>query len=305
VRSLLIPFNLGKAVREKDPANNLELLAGDVVTIFGVNDVPVPLEKRTQFVSIGGEVKVPGFYQLKTGETLTQLIQRAGGLTNDAFAYGTVFTRESTRRQQQANLDLAVRRMEADIASQTASELQNITGSDKATGVEAQVQSQRVLAARLKGLKASGRISLEMTPINPVYPELKLEDGDRIIVPNSPDFIGVVGAVMAETSFIYRANTTANNYLARAGATRDAEVDSAMIIRADGSVETDLSAANSWFGRGTTVLTRPMYPGDTLFVPEKVDRRTGYSKFIQGAKDWTSILYQFGIGAAALKTLRQ
>ncbi len=305
VRSILIPFNLSKAVREKDPVNNLELLPGDVVTIFGVSEVPVPIEKRTQFVSIGGEVKVPGIYQLKSGETLSQLIQRAGGLTTDAFAYGTVFTRESTRRQQQANLDQAVRRMEADIAGQTASELQNITSGDKAIGIDAQVQSQRILAARLRNLKASGRISLEMTPVNPVFPDLKLEDSDRIIVPNSPDFIGVVEAVMAETSFIYRANATANNYLTRAGATRDAEVESAMIIRADGSVETDLSATNSWFGRGTTVLSRLMYPGDTLFVPEKVDRRTGYSKFIQGAKDWTAILYQFDIGAAALKTLRQ
>jgi SLBB domain len=305
VRSLLIPFNLSKAIRDKDPASNLELFPGDVVTIFGVNDVPVPLEKRTQFVNIGGEVKVPGFYQLNPGETLTQLIQRAGGITTNAFAYGTVFTRESTRRQQQANLEQAVRRMESDIAGQTAAELQNVTGTEKGAGVEAQVLSQRILAGRLKALKASGRIALEMNPQNSTFPDIKLEDGDRILVPNSPDFVGVVGAVLAETSFIHRSNATAQHYLDRAGPTRDAEAESSMIIRADGSVEADLSTSNSWFGRGSTVLSRTLYPGDTLFVPEKVDRRTGYSKFIQGAKDWTAILYQFGIGAAALKTLRQ
>jgi protein involved in polysaccharide export with SLBB domain len=304
VRSVLIPFNLSKAVREKDPANNLELLAGDVVTIFGVNDVPVPLEKRTQFVSIGGEVKVPGFYQLKTGETLTQLIQRAGGLTNDAFAYGTVFTRESTRRQQQANLDQAAKRIESDIASQTATELQNITDSEKAA-LQGQLQGQRILLRRLQGLRASGRIALEMSVQAPAFPELRLEDGDRVIVPNSPDFIGVVGAVTAESSFIYKANTQASHYLERAGPTRDAEEDSSMIIRADGSVESDRSIERSWFGRGSTILSRTMYPGDTLFVPEKIDRRTGYTKFIQGAKDWTSILYQFGLGVAAIKILRQ
>jgi protein involved in polysaccharide export with SLBB domain len=304
VRSVLIPFNLSKAVREKDPASNLELLPGDVVTIFGVNDVPVPLEKRTQFVSIGGEVKVPGYYQLKPGETLPQLVQRAGGLTSDAFAYGTVFTRESTRRQQQLNLEQAVRRIESDIASQTATELQNVSDADRSS-LSAQLAGQRILLRRLQGLRASGRIALEMVPGAPVFPDLKLEDGDRVVVPNSPDFIGVVGAVTAETSFIYRANTTAAHYLQRAGPTRDAEEDSAMIIRADGSVESDLSAARSWFGVGSNVLSRTMYPGDTLFVPEKIDRRTGYSKFIQGAKDWTSILYQFGLGVAAIKILRQ
>ncbi len=304
VRSVLIPFNLGRAIRDKDPASNLELQSGDVVTIFGVNDVPVPQEKRTQFVTLGGEVKVPGYYQLTAGETLNQLIQRAGGLARDAFPYGTVFARESTRRQQQANLDQAVRRMEADINSQSATLLQN-TRAETAALVEGQVQSQRLLVARLRTLKASGRIALEMSHENPVFPDIKLEDGDRIVVPNAPDFVGVVGAVMAETSFIYRAEALASHYLNRAGLTRDAEEESSMIIRADGSVDSDLSISRSWFGRGTTVLTKPLYPGDTLFVPEKVDRTTGYTKFIQGAKDWTSILYQFGLGVAGLKVLRQ
>jgi protein involved in polysaccharide export with SLBB domain len=79
VKTILIPFNLGKAIKDKDPANNIELMPGDVVTIFGVDDIPVPLEKRTQFVRIGGEVKIPGIYQLTPGETLPQLLQRAGG----------------------------------------------------------------------------------------------------------------------------------------------------------------------------------------------------------------------------------
>jgi protein involved in polysaccharide export with SLBB domain len=304
VRSVLIPFNLGRAIRDKDTASNIELQSGDVVTIFNVSDVPVPQEKRTQFVTLGGEVKVPGFYQLTSGETLSQLIQRAGGLARDAFPYGTVFTRESTRRQQQANLDQAVRRMEADISSQSATLLQN-TRAENSALVEGQVQSQRLLVARLRTLKASGRIALEMNHKIPVFPDIKLEDGDRIVVPNAPDFIGVVGAVMAETSFLYRAEALASHYLNRAGLTRDAEEESSMIIRADGSVDSDLRVSRSWFGRGTSVLTKPLYPGDTLFVPEKVDRTTGYTKFIQGAKDWTSILYQFGLGVAGLKVLRQ
>jgi protein involved in polysaccharide export with SLBB domain len=306
VRSQLIPFNLGKAIRDKDPANNLELLPGDVVTIFGVRDVPVPQERRSQFVNIGGEVRVPGYYQIQRGETLKQLVERAGGLTADAFAYGTVFTRESTRIQQQKNLEQAVRRMEADVASQTAQELQNVRGDGQnAAAVQAQVEAQRQLVARLRTLKASGRIALEMSPDNPVFPELKLEDGDNVVVPNRPDFIGVVGAVVAETSFIYRPKAPAGFYLDRAGPTREAEEESSMIIRADGTVETDYSISRSWFGRGSNLLSRPMGPGDTLFVPEKIDRRTGYTKFIQGAKDWTSILYQFGLGVAAIKVLRE
>lgn len=67
---------------------------------------------------------------------------------------------------------------------------------------------------------------------------------------------------------------------------------------------TERSAANrSWFG-GNGFSSKELYPGDAVFVPEKIDRRTAYSQFIQGAKDWTAILYQFGLGAAAIKTIR-
>ena len=44
-------------------------------------------------------------------------------------------------------------------------------------------------------------------------------------------------------------------------------------------------------------------PGDTVVVPEKADRETAYSAFVRGAKDWTAILAQFGLGAAAFKSL--
>ena len=53
------------------------------------------------------------------------------------------------------------------------------------------------------------------------------------------------------------------------------------------------------------VKAKPLYPGDAIFVPEKLDRRTGYVQFMTAAKDWTQLIYQMGIGAAAIKTLRQ
>lgn len=302
VRSQLLPFNLGRAVRDKDPAHNLALQPGDVVTVFGVKDLPVPLEKRTQFVRIAGEVKVPGIYQVQPGETLPELLQRAGGFSANAYPYGLVFSRESTRAQQQVNLDQAVRRMEADIGSRSATSLQNLPDQDK-TLAQAQQETQRLMLARLRSLKASGRIALEMQPDAAELPAIALEDGDQITVPHKPGFVGVFGAVMAETSFIYRADASVRDYLDRAGLTADAEDDAALIIRADGSVESN-PAVRSWVSAGGSFMARKLQPGDSVFVPEKVDRRTAYTRFIQGAKDWTAILYQFGLGAAGLKTLR-
>jgi protein involved in polysaccharide export with SLBB domain len=300
VRTVLIPFNLGRAVKSKDPANDIVLQPGDVVTIFGVNDLAVPLEKRTQFVRVSGEVMVPGIYQIQPGETLPQLMRRAGGYSQNAFPFGLVFSRESTRVQQQANLDKSIRRMEATISQQSATVLENVTDPAKSGNVQLQLTGQKTMLSRLQSLRASGRIALDMDPSNPVLPSIGLEDGDTVVVPPRPSFVSVFGEVMAENASLHRPSFTVSDYLDKAGVTRDADLDAVMIVRADGSLEGNTQS--SWFSSG--VMAKRLNPGDTIFVPGIVDRRTAYSKFVEGAKDWTAIFYQFGLGAAGLKTLK-
>lgn len=302
VKTELIPFNLSKAIRDKDPANNIELQPGDVVTIFGVKDVPVPMAKRSHFVNIGGEVNVPGIYQIQPGETLNALIQRAGGLTVNAYAYGTTFSRESTRRQQQANLNEAIEQMQAQSEAVATSLLQNQSTTD-AAAIQAQVAAQRQTLARMRALRASGRIALEMHPDKHEFPALMLEDGDTITVPLRPSFVAVFGSVLAKTSFIYRKGDTVGDYINRAGPTRDADLEGALLIRADGTVVAN-EAQRSFVGFGNrSFMTTELKPGDGVFVPEVLDKRTSYTRFMQGAKDWTALLYQFGLGAAGFKAL--
>lgn len=304
VKTTLIHFNLGKAIHQKDPQHDLQLQPGDVVTIFSVNDIPVPKEKLTQYVKVSGEVKVPGLYQIQPGETLPQLIERAGGITRNAYVYGTLFTRESTRAQQQSNIEAAVRRLEAQVSSQASTVAQNQPDTASGNSLQAQMLAQRQMLERLRNLRASGRVTLDMEHDRPQLPPLALEDGDNINVPHQPNFVGVYGAVLAETSFIHKTDLTVADYIDRAGPTREADLEAALLIRADGSVVAN-RANRSWLGFGhNRFLNTRMYPGDSLFIPEVIDRRTAYTQFIQGAKDWTQILYQFGIGAAAYKTLK-
>lgn len=300
----LISFNLREAVLERKASSNPELKPGDVVTIFSVKDIPVSLSKRAQFVRLGGEVNRPGVYQIEPGETLPQIIKRAGGLTPSAYVYGTVLTRESVRKQQRTNLDQAIRRFEADSSSQLAAASQNVQDTDKATVLAQSQAAQRQTLARLRSLEPTGRVSLELNPMRTVLPDLLLEDGDQITIPFRADYVSVYGAVLSESSFIHREGLSVRHYLERAGLVRDAEPSMALIIRADGSVEGDSSSAKTLWGVWNGVMSKNVYPGDAIFVPEKVDRRTGYVQFMQGAKDWTQLLYQFGLGAAAYKTLK-
>ena len=296
--SKALTFNLGRAVLNGSPADNIALEPGDQITLFTTAQLAVPVEKRNQLVTVSGEVMIPGQYQLAPGETLPDLLKRAGGLSHNAFAYGIVFTRESTRVQQQETLEKSIRRLEADINSQAATALQNVVDAEKSAAVQAQIASQRILLNRLGSVKASGRIALELDADEPIPPAITLEDGDQITVPHRPSFVGVFGEVFAESSIIHKPGNTVRNYLSKAGLTRDADTDAVMVIRADGTVEGSTGGFLSFGVQGKT-----LNPGDSIFVPAIIDRRSAYTAFMQGAKDWTQIIANLGLGVAAIKTI--
>ncbi|MBC7700077.1 SLBB domain-containing protein, partial [Aquabacterium sp.] len=127
----LVPFNLGKALADAASPDNLTLQPGDVVTVFSVNDVRVPQAKRQVFVRVEGEVQRPGIYQMKPGDSLPQLVELAGGLTPDAYLFGSSFYREEVRKTQAENLERLVRRLEAQSQtklSTSAASLSSVSG---------------------------------------------------------------------------------------------------------------------------------------------------------------------------------
>jgi protein involved in polysaccharide export with SLBB domain len=302
LRTDIIPFNLGKAILQKDPLHNLLLQAGDVITILSNTDVQLPAERKTILVRIEGEVLAPGMYQTLPGETLSQLLQRAGGLTPRAYIYGTEFTRESVRKQQQENLDQVIRRLETQGQSAGATLAANLTGDRVAQAATLQQQQQQRMQAQiasLKALKSKGRVSLELDANKPELPSLPLEDGDTILVPTLPAFVAAAGSVNNDNVFIFRQGKTVADVLLAAGLNEDSEPNQAFVLRADGSIFSRRTAG--WLSRfeGAKLM-----PGDTVVVPSKVDRESGYNTLMRGLRDWTQIFSNLGIGAAAIRTLR-
>lgn len=301
----LIPFNLGKAVLQRDPVHNLALMPGDVVTVFSQNDIRVPVERQARFVWLEGEVGAPGVYQLQAGETLPQLIRRAGGLTPQAYVFGTEFTRESVRQKQQQNLDQLISRLEASMQSQALTQIANLQGPDAARAAslqEAQLANQRTQLARLKTLRSNGRVALEIDPSNPslaALPGVPLENGDRILIPAVPSFVAAFGAVNNENVFVHRPGRTVGDVLRLAGVSADAEISQMFVLRADGTV-----VANNSNGRMfNNFNSMQLMPGDTVVVPQKVARESNWNMILRNTRDITQILANLGLGLAALRTL--
>jgi protein involved in polysaccharide export with SLBB domain len=296
----LIPFNLGRAVLEGDQSNNVPLKAGDVVTIFSKRDIVVPVARQTKYVRLEGELATPGIYQILPGETLRQLVARIGGVTPNAYLYGAEFTRETTREFQQKRLDEAIDQMEREIQRTAASSATGALSAEEAAAAKTKAESQKQLAARLRQIRASGRIVLEL-PRERValkdLPDLVLEDGDRLMVPAAPSTVSVVGAVFNQNAFIHRAGQSVGDFLARAGGpTKDADTDSIYVVKADGTVRS--SRQGGWLFDG--LQGESLMPGDTVVVPENLDR----FRLTKELKDWSQIFYQFALGVAGLKVLR-
>jgi protein involved in polysaccharide export with SLBB domain len=236
------------------------------------------------------------------GETLRDLVRRAGGFTSRAYLYGSEFDRESTRVLQQERIDEYVRRVDLDaergnlaLTAAPSSSAGTLASATAATAAEQQ------LISRLKQLRATGRVVLNFRPgsagLDDV-PEIPLENDDRFTVPSTPSTVNIVGAVYDQNSFLFQNGGSAGHYLLLAGGPdRNADFHRTFVIRADGSVISRDAVKGPW---GNTFKTLRLNPGDTIVVPDKTIRPTA----LRGLLDWTQIFSQLAIGAAAVNILR-
>lgn len=293
----LIPFNLGKAI-EGEQEQNLGLQPGDVITVFSQKDMQVPIGQQSKFVRLEGEFKAAGVYQVKPGETLRQLIARVGGFTSQAYLYGTEFTRESTREAQQQRLDQYNRELEQEVDRSAGP--RSLSSAEETAAQRDRVESERRLLDKMRQLRASGRVVLETRPNSQSltdFPDLVLEDGDRLFVPFRPATVNVIGSVYNSNSFIFRPGETVADYLRLSGgATRAGDSKKIFIVRASGET---ISRQNHSSLIGENFNHIRMMPGDTIVVPEKIDAGAG----MRGIKDWSQVIGQFGIAAAAAGVL--
>jgi protein involved in polysaccharide export with SLBB domain len=292
--SKLLWISPRKAILERDDASNLELQVGDIVTIFSQRDISVPKNERSQYVIVEGEVMRPGVYKLEVDETLHSVLQRAGGLTANAYVYGSQLTRESAREDQQKSLNELANMLEVQMRQSAVS----IAASSQAGEAPQMLAAQEGIIAQLKNTKASGRVALPVEPRDKKltdFPDMVLEDSDRLIIPHTPSTVSVVGDVYNPGSFIFQPHNSVEGYLDAAGKGKpQSDLRHAFVLRANGVVV----AANNVNGLfvGPKFARLRLYPGDQIVVPYKLP--TG--AFVRGLRDWTQISSQLALTAAAL-----
>jgi protein involved in polysaccharide export with SLBB domain len=281
MKTRLIPFNVGKLVLDHDLSFDMNLLPGDVVTIFTESDIHVPLREQTKYVTLEGEFVHPGVYSVAPDETLQTIVERAGGLTKDAYLYASMFTRKSTQRIEAQQLNEAADRLEHQLLRKTVSSV----ASESTPQV---LSANRELVARLRNVHPSGRIVLNIrfdSSNAPQFPDIHLEDGDRLAVPSTPETVQVQGEVFNPHAFVFHLGGTASEYLKLAGGpTRDADRRQIFVLRADGTVTHQ--SGSSLFSKRTGEIV--LHPGDSVVVPERFLQMSRIAEMLA----WTGALSQ-------------
>jgi len=299
-----ISINLDEAMKG-NPKYDIPLKEDDYIFVRSV-----PEWQQHQLVTIQGEVVFPGQYAIRKGERLSSLIERAGGYTSKAYLRGAVFTRERVRELQQKNLEEMVSRLEKELFSASSAQMATATSAEEVVARKGEMEQKQRFIEVLKQLKAKGRMTIRLAHLRLLKGseyDIELEDGDNLYIPVVNEVVNVAGSVMSEGSFVFNEKLDYKDYIEMAGGYNNyADKDSIYVLKVDGSA-TRLqggwfswsSSRSRWEMAGFTEQIKYIEPGDTIVVPEKIDRIA----WLRNIKDITQILANMAQVVGIIKAL--
>ncbi|WP_064664197.1 SLBB domain-containing protein [Pseudoalteromonas sp. MQS005] len=275
-----VKINLEQLIGSNE--SSLTLQSKDSLNIFAI-----PNWQENVKVTLKGEFKFPGTYTIRRGETLSNLLERAGGFSDFAEQNAAIFTRLSVKQQEQQQLARLATELRRDVASKS---FQNSVSTSALSYDE-----MDKLLNDLVSVEALGRLVIDLPLIQNNQQTLVLQDGDTLYVPSKRDSISVVGEVNYSTTHLYKSGISVDDYLELSGGLKErADDDRIYIIKANGAVT--IPNTGNWFAPGNEQM---LEPGDTIVVPMDaghMDKLTLWSTA-------TQILYQLGVAVAAIGSL--
>lgn len=263
-RTKVIPFS-PKALLDGNEAENHQLQRLDQVVVASQQRPP-------NLVLVEGEVKRPGYFTVETGERLSSVLKRAGGMTPNAFPPGLVLIRESVKLRQQTELERYISAERQRLTAQSAGVAAGAVGLTGASSLSAGgMVEQQVLGLRLQQLEAItarlelGRVVVRMESVEQLegtVDDIILEARDRITIPTPPQTVSIIGSVKTPSTVVYRPNLDFDDYIRQVGGmTEDANKKEMYVMRANGTTDS------------AYLKVREMRPGDTIVVPQKIEAK--------------------------------
>ncbi|EAQ96642.2 SLBB domain-containing protein [Congregibacter litoralis] len=242
---------------------------------------------ETASITLRGEIVKPGVYAIGPDETLCEVLQRAGGLTESAYAFGAEFTRQSVRDIQQATLDELHEQLDDLMVELSLSH--SFRNDEKSSHEWGGKQDTLRVIQQLERAEATGRMVVNLDRVQRCRSRdaLALENGDELMVPRMPNHVQVSGQVYVATSHLYDEDRSIKDYVELSGgSTVLGRLDHTYVVQANGEV-LNLKGKRS----SRKIARQNVMPGARIYVPINVDRMNPTEK----AQSWVSTLAQAAI----------
>jgi len=249
----------------------------------------IPEYRERNTITLEGEVVFPGEYVFARGESLTQLIERAGGFTDYADINAAFFTREALRKAEADNLQDLQKKMEQELA---AEQLDTEAGKLDANALA----MQQAALEKLESAEAIGRLVIPLQAImDQREDDIILASGDKLIIPQFRQEVTIIGEVQRSASHLFRRNLKLSDYIEMSGGMkRSADKRAVYLVKSSGEVVLPRSGLFKFNAKLDQIG-----PGDTIVVPVDPD---GSVKVIPLMADVSRILYELALGAAAVNS---
>ena len=255
--------------------------------VLQIRSIPEWVENH--YVTLTGEVRFPGQYPIHKDDTLRDVLDRAGGVTDYAYVPGSLFTRVELQKQQADRLADMQRRLAEDIAkAQLLDKDGRAQSADLGTAQE--------LLFQLQHTPAVGRLVIDLAKVIKEDPDylIPLQHGDTLNVPARKNSVTIIGEVQLPISQVFEPALEYNDYIDRSGGITDkADEERIYVIKANGGVQSP--GSSNWFSSNDSNID----PGDTIVVPLDADKLDQLVLW----RDVSQIFYQIALGAAAVGSL--
>ena len=268
----------------RNTGEGFALEAKDLVTIK-----VRPEFRDREVVTLAGEVVFPGEYVISRGETLLQVIDRAGGFTEYGDINAAFFTRAALRENEIKRLAELKEEMEQDLV------LGQLGASEENRDDEAFELQMEALNA-LSDAQAIGRLIIPLQAIIAQREEdVTLVGGDRLIIPQASQTVTVIGEVYGQTSHMFRRGIGLSDYIEMSGGLKDtADKGSIYLVKSSGEMVVPRSRLFKFES-----TRQQIEPGDTIVVPIDSD---GPIKLLPLMVEVSRIIYELALGAAAVNS---
>ena len=222
-----------------------------------------------QSITLTGEVKNPGEYSIRPGETILEIINRAGGYTDEAYFQGAVFLRKAVAKSQKEAFVRSADQLENTIVDV-------ITNNAGSSISESTLVPLSNLITKLRLEEPPGRMVVDLDTLklktDPIA-NFPVKNRDSLFIPERPSFVSIVGEVLNATTVGFNPDLSVDEYIDLAGGLNDAaDRDKIFVILPDGKsqlVKRSLFSSSTYILPGSTiVITRDSRPFDAISLTQ-------------------------------------